>query len=100
MGVVFSPGQILGRGDLDLFLAEDESGVPVPMRAETIRFDVLFVEPDTYGEILIHSGTPFTPAVGEYYIPLQVPHLATSGDYRVRWSINGTQQVVQEFSVT
>lgn len=100
----FTPGQTLGRGDLDLYLTE-VSGVPT--NAAVISYALYFVDPGPPEvEVLIGSATrqPVNPAIGEYYAALMVPPNATPGTYRIRWTfqqyVNSTpQQVVQEWFV-
>lgn len=103
MGVVFTTGQTLGRGDLDVFLS-NASGNAV--NAYAITYAIFFVDPDTEVEVLIGPAarTPVNPAVGEYYASLMVPTSAVVGDYRIRWtfqelSSSPEQTVVQEFGV-
>jgi len=106
MGVCFSPGQNIGRGDLDIFL-QNSSGNPA--NAAEITYAIYFV--DLTGgppgvEVLIGPAqrTPVNPSVGEYYATLQVPPSASPGDYRIRWTFrelpgHPLQTVVQEFGV-
>jgi hypothetical protein len=103
MGVCFSQGQVLGRGDLDIFLSNSQGN---PANAYTITFAIYCVDPTTSQEVLIGSAsrTPVNPAVGEYYAAIQVPPAAAPGDYRIRWTFQESagstdQQVVQEFGV-
>lgn len=103
MGVVFRPGQILGRGDLDIFLTNSSN---VSANAYSITFALYYVDPSTETEVLVgpDSWTPVNPAVGEYYAAIQVPPNASPGDYRIRWTFkqfasSPDSQVVQEFGV-
>lgn len=103
MAVVFTPGQTLGRGDLDIFLSNANGN---PANAYSITYAIYYVDPDTGAEVLIGSDarTPVNPAVGEYYASLQVPANAVPGDYRIRWTFQEyagapEQQVVQEWAV-
>jgi hypothetical protein len=103
VAVCFNQGQVLGRGDLDIFLTNAAGN---PANAYSITYAIYCVDPTSCAEILIGSAarTPVNPAVGEYYAALQVPANATVGDYRIRWTFKefaGTpdQQVVQEFCV-
>ena len=103
MSVVFTQGQLLGRGDLDIFLS-NASGNPV--NAYQITYAVYLVDPSTQAEVLIGSNarTPVNPAVGEYSAALQVPANAAPGDYRIRWlfretSVSPQEGAVQEFGV-
>ena len=100
----FTPGQTLGRGDLDLFLT-DANGIA--NNAAVITYALYYVDPGPPEvEVLIGSATrtPVNPAIGEYYAALMVPPSATPGTYRIRWTfqqyVNSTpQQVVQEWEV-
>jgi hypothetical protein len=100
----FTPGQTLGRGDLDLFLT-DANGIAT--NAAVITYALYYVDPGPPEvEVLIGSATrtPVNPAIGEYYAALMVPPTATPGTYRIRWTfqqyVNSTpQQVVQEWQV-
>lgn len=103
MSVVFNQGQVLGRGDLDIFLS-NSSGYPT--NAYSITFALYYVDPTTTAEVLIGSTgrAPVNPQVGEYYAAIQVPIDSTIGDYRIRWTFMETagsteQQVVQEFGI-
>lgn len=105
MAVVFQPGDILGRGDLDIFLTNSLNN---PTDAAEITYAIYWV--DESGpvpvEVLIppDDRVPENPAVGEYYASLQIPAGATVGTYRIRWSFrelagSPVQQVVQEWAV-
>lgn len=98
MSVVFTQGQLLGRGDLDIFLS-NASGNPI--NVYQITYAIYFVDPSTQAEVLIGSNarTPVNPAVGEYYAALQVPSNAAPGDYRIRWLFRETAASAQEGAV-
>jgi len=103
MAVAFNQGQVLGRGDLDIFLTNASGN---PTNAYEITYAIYCVDATTCDEVLIGSSgrIPVNPAVGEYYAALQVPPNATVGDYRIRWTFREfagapLQQVVQEFAV-
>lgn len=103
MGVTFNKGDVLGRGDLDVFLTNVSGN---PSNANTITFAIYYVDPTTQNEILIGSPdrTPVNPQVGEYYASIMIPRSSTAGDYRIRWTFKELasspfQQVVQEFAV-
>lgn len=103
MAVAFTPGQTLGRGDLDIFLTNSSGNVA---NAYSISFALFFVDPATSAEVLIGpaSHTPINPAVGEYYAAILVPPNAQPGTYHVRWTFkqyvhDPDQQVVQQFAV-
>lgn len=103
MATVFTPGKVLSRGDLDLFLTNAQSN---PINAAEIVYAIFYVDPNTHLEVLIGPAarTPANPSVGEYYAALMVPPTAVSGQYRIRWTLrqfsNSPQQtVVQEFTV-
>lgn len=103
MGVVFTQGQTLGRGDLDIFLSNTAGN---PSNAYTITFALYFVDPQTQQEVLIGDPrrTPVNPTVGEYYAALQIPPSAAPGNYRIRWlfreqSTSSEEGAVQEFGV-
>ncbi len=104
MAVVFTPGQELVRGDLDIFL---KNAANVPTDPSSIVYAIYFVDPGPPElEVLIGvvDRIPVNPAVGEYYASLMVPVGATIGTYRIRWTIQeavGTplMQVVQEWAV-
>lgn len=103
MGVCFQQGQLLGRGDLDIFLTNASGN---PTNAYAITYAVYCVDPATQVEVLIGSPerVPVNPQVGEYYSALQIPPNAATGDYRIRWTVvefagAPAQTVVQEFCV-
>lgn len=103
MSVVFTTGQILNRGDLDIFVTNT---VGNPSNVFQITFALYFVDPMSQQEVLIGSAnrTPVNPSVGEFYAAIQIPSSATPGDYRVRWLFKETstsqlQGVVQEFGI-
>jgi len=104
MAIVFTPGDVLGRGDLDIFLTNSAGN---PSNAAEITFAIYYVDPGPPEvEVLIppDNRTPANPAVGEYYAPLLVPSGATPGTYRIRWTFRESvvcpmQQVVQEWGV-
>ena len=103
MGVAFTPGQTLGRGDLDLFLTNANGNVS---NAYSITFALYWVDPASGAEVLVGPSNrqPVNPAVGEYYAAVMIPTSATPGGYRIRWtfkqySSDPDQQVVQEFAV-
>jgi hypothetical protein len=103
MGVVFQQGEVLERGDLDIFLSNAQGN---PSNAYEISYALYFVDPATQQEVLIGSSarTPVNPTVGEYYASLQIPANAAPGDYRIRWvfreTVTSTQEgAVQEFGV-
>lgn len=103
MSVVFTQGQVLNRGDLDIFITNT---VGNPSNVFQISFALYYVDPASQQEVLIGSATraPVNPSVGEYYAAIQIPSSATPGDYRIRWLFKETsasqqQGVVQEFGV-
>jgi hypothetical protein len=103
MAVVFTQGQVLARGDLDIFLSNSDGN---PINAFSISYAVYYVDPTTSSEVLIGSAarTPVNPGVGEYYASLQIPPSAAPGDYRIRWrfretSTSAEEGAVQEFGV-
>lgn len=103
MSVVFQQGQVLGRGDLDIFLTNNNGN---PTNAYSITYALYYVDPQTEQEILIGSDgrTPVNPVVGEYYASMMVPANAGPGDYRIRWTIQETsasnaEGAVQEFGI-
>lgn len=98
MSVVFTQGQLLGRGDLDIFLSNASGN---PSNVYQITYAVYLVDPSTQAEVLIGSNarTPVNPAVGEYYAALQVPSNAAPGDYRIRWLFRETAASAQEGAV-
>lgn len=103
MGVVFTQGQTLGRGDLDIFLSNSQGNVA---NAYAITYAIYYIDPSSQAEVLIGSATrtPVNPAVGEYYASLMVPAAAQPGNYRIRWTFQDMvsspdQAVVQEFGV-
>ena len=103
MGVIFTPGETLGRNDLDIFLSNAFGN---PVNAFSISYALYYVDPDTCTEVLIGAAArvPVNPAVGEYYASLQIPPNATPGDYRIRWLFRETatsteEGAIQEFGV-
>lgn len=104
MAIAFTPGQTLGRGDLDIFLQNCNGH---PSNAADIYYALFYVDPGPpETEVLIGSDhrTPVNPQVGEYYASLMVPSNACAGSYRIRWYFRETvnsplQMVVQEFAI-
>ena len=103
MSVVYTQGEVLGRGDLDIFLS---NSVGNPVNAFTISYSLYYVDPNTGSEVLIGSSgrTPVNPSVGEYFASLQIPSNAAPGDYRIRWlfrenASSSEEGAVQEFGV-
>lgn len=103
MATQFYPGQVLQRGDLDIFLVDANQN---PINAYEITYALYYVDPNTGQEVLIGDPqrVPVNPTLGQYYAALMVPPSATLGEYRVRWTIRQTagsspQTVVQSFEV-
>lgn len=104
MAVAFTPGQVIGRGDLDIFLTNSSNN---PTNASDIYYALYYVDPGPPEvEVLVGSDhrIPINPTVGEYYASLMVPSSAQAGTYRIRWTFkefsnSPYQQVVQEFAV-
>jgi len=103
MAVVFTQGEVLGRGDLDIYMSNSEGN---PTNVSTISYALYYVDPDSGDEVLIGDSarTPVNPTVGEYYASLQVPSNAAPGDYRIRWvfretSTSSEEGAVQEFGI-
>jgi len=104
MGVAFSPGDTIGRGDLDIFLTNSHGN---PTNAAEITYAIYYVDPGPpETEVLIGDPAriPVNPAVGEYYASLMAPAGASAGDYHIRWTfrefVSSPQvQVVQEFAI-
>jgi hypothetical protein len=103
MSVVFTQGQVLGRGDLDIYLSNSSGN---PTNAFSISYALYYVDPLTTAEVLIGGAarTPVNPSVGEFYASLQVPSSSAPGDYRIRWLFRETatsseEGAVQEFGI-
>lgn len=105
MAVAFTPGQEIGRGDLDIFLMNSQGN---PSNAADIYYALYVVDDSGPVEVEVLIGAaqriPVNPAVGEYYAALIVPSDAGAGNYRIRWTFKELssapfQQVVQEFAV-
>ena len=103
--LIFQPGQLLGRQDLSIFLA-DPSGQPYD--PYLVTYALYFVDPGPPEvEVLVGSPTrePAHPARGEFYAAIVIPTGAQPGTYRIRWTLKQTaaspeQHVVQEFTIT
>ena len=78
MSIAFSPGQTLGRGDLDIFLTNANGNAS---NAAQISYALYYVDPATSVEVLIGADdrTPVNPTVGEYYAALMAPPAANPG---------------------
>lgn len=101
MAVAFQPGQEAVRGDLDIFLTNQQG----PTNAAEIAYALYFLDVGNV-EVLIGSADriPVNPAVGEYFAAILIPLAATIGTYRIRWTmrelVNSPQtQTVMEFAV-
>lgn len=100
----YYPGQTLGRGDLNIFLVDQNGN---PSNPAEITYALYFVDPGPPEvEVLIGDPNriPVNPTVGEFYAALMIPPSATLGAYRIRWSFrqlvsSPIQQVVQQFTV-
>ena len=98
MSVVFTQGETLGRGDLDIFMSNAQGN---PTNVYEITYAIYYVDPNTQQEVLIGSSarTPVNPTVGEYYASLLIPANAAPGDYRIRWLFRETATSAQEGAV-
>ena len=104
MSVLFKRNQILGRGDLDIFLTNSSGNVS---NAAEITYALYYVDPTPpEAEVLIGNPTrePENPSVGEYYASVRIPPTASYGTYRIRWTLkelvnSPPQTVVQEFEI-
>lgn len=102
--MAYQPGQDLGRSDLNLLLTDSQGRAT---NAAEIFYTLLFLDPGPPAvEVQIGSErrVPVNPSVGEYYAALMIPHAATAGTYRIRWTFRQTidaplNQIVQEFEV-
>lgn len=101
MSVAFIKGQVLGRDDLNLFVA-NASGHPT----NAAEISYALIDFTTGQEVVVGPAqrSPVNPSVGEYFASILIPKDANSGDYRIRWTmkeiIGGPiQTVVQEFHV-
>lgn len=101
MAVAFNRGYTLGRGDLDIFL-QDQQG----FATDAAEISYAIYDFTTGVEVLVGPAArvPLNPQVGEYYANCIVPDNATVGLYRIRWTfretVNGPEhQVVQEFEI-
>lgn len=104
MAVLFKRNQILGRGDLDIFLTNSSGNVS---NASEITYALYFVDPGPpEADVLIGDPAriPENPSIGEYYASVRIPPTASHGTYRIRWSLkelvnSPVQTVVQEFQI-
>jgi hypothetical protein len=103
MAVAFQQGQVLVRGDLDIFLSNASGN---PSNAYTINYSIYYVDPSSQQEVIIGTSNrvPVNPTVGEYYASIQVPGSAVPGGYRIRWVFKETSSTpeegaVQEFAI-
>ena len=101
MGVVYTPGQVLVRGDLEIN-TEDSAGNPT--NVYSITYALYYVDPTTDLEILIADNDariPVNPAIGEYYASLQVPANADiPGSSLHVWSMPKVQPGAVDDAVT
>jgi len=98
MGDTFEQGQVLGQGDLSIFIV---NAMGNPTNAYEITYSVYYVDPQTASETLIGpmGRIPANPAVGEYYAALQIPNNAEIGCYRIRWLFRETSASAEEGAV-
>ena len=104
MSIAFSPGQTIGRGDLDIFLTNSQGNAS---NAAEIYYALYYVDPGPpETEVLIGADErePVNPQIGEYYASMMVPPAAVAGTYRIKWTFkefesSPYQQVAQEFAV-
>jgi hypothetical protein len=99
--VAFTPGQILGREDLNIILTNSDG-----QRQNAYEISYAIFDNTTGTELLIGSANrvPENPEVGEYYASFRIPEFAPYGDYVVRWTFKQfaggpDHQVAQEFGV-
>ena len=99
--VVYCPSQVLGRGDLDIFIHNCDG-----QRQDAYSISYAIYDNTTGTELLI--GSPFRvpehPDTGEYYASFRIPDFAPYGNYVIRWTFKQSVassdiQVVQEFGV-
>jgi hypothetical protein len=104
MSISFKRNQVLGRGDLDIFLTNSTGNIA---NAASITYALYYVDPGPpEADVLIGNSArvPENPSVGEYYASVRIPQTAAYGTYRIRWTLkqlvnSPAQIVVQEFSV-
>jgi hypothetical protein len=104
MSVAFKRSQVLGRGDLDIFLTNSSGNIA---NAAEITYALYYVDPaPPETEVLIGDPAriPENPSIGEYYASVRIPSTASYGTYRIRWSLkelvsSPVQTVVQEFAI-
>ena len=102
--MAYYPGQTLGRGDLNIFLVDQNDN---PSNAAEITYALYWVDPNPPNvEVLIGDPNriPVNPTVGEYFAALMIPPSATLGTYRIKWSFRQLVSspiavVVMEFTV-
>lgn len=103
-GPSYTPGTLLGRQDLSIFLADPKGQPTDPYQ---VTFALYFVDPGPPEvEVLVGTPTrdPAHPSVGEFYAAILIPSGTRPGLYRIRWSFkqsvgSAEQHVVQEFRV-
>lgn len=100
----FYPGQTLGRGDLNIFLVDQDNN---PMNPAEITYGIYYEDPDNPGVVIPVGNTtmvPVNPTIGEFYASLMIPPSATPGNYRILWTFKKLvtsvpKQTVYEFVV-
>jgi hypothetical protein len=99
-GPRFSPGQELGKDDLQVFFV-DEAGDPLD--PDAVTYVIEKVEGGS-AELIGPERTPVRLRVGVHYAALYIPPTASQGVYRLRWKFlflhsGGDQEIEQLFSI-
>ena len=103
MAIVFHPGDVFKRDDLNIGFDNDRG----PINVADIWYGLYFVDPGP-PEVEVPLGnehrTPVNPSVGEYWAANMVPPDCTPGTYRIRWTFrelsnSPLQQRVMEFTI-
>lgn len=101
MGVAFYKGQLLGRNDINIYLANSNN---TPSNAAVITYSLY--DYTTGQGVLVGplERKPANPSIGEYYASLIIPLDANLGPYRIKWTFQeivggATRQAVMPFEV-
>lgn len=99
--LLFAPDTIIGRGDLALYLKDDENR---PVKASEVSYSLYHVTKEASSLVGPSKRVPINPKEGEYYASFYMPSDASDGIYRIQWKFRKSSKdfetiMSQEFRV-